>query len=53
MSWFDCTQCLNTDYQVDAIVTSVKPTGIFTLSGPLSVFIARKVWRLVVVIGPC
>ncbi|KAJ5591875.1 uncharacterized protein N7459_002244 [Penicillium hispanicum] len=29
---------------VDAIVTSVKPTGIFTLSGPLSVFIARKVW---------
>ncbi|KAJ5818154.1 DNA-directed RNA polymerase II 19 kDa polypeptide [Penicillium riverlandense] len=28
--------------QVDAIVTSVKPTGIFTLAGPLSVFIARK-----------
>ncbi|KAJ6172609.1 hypothetical protein N7470_001676 [Penicillium chermesinum] len=27
---------------VDAIVTSVKPTGIFTLAGPLSVFIARK-----------
>jgi DNA-directed RNA polymerase II subunit RPB7 len=24
-------------------VTSVKPTGIFTLAGPLSVFIARKV----------
>lgn len=31
--------------QVDAIVTSVKPTGIFTLAGPLSVFIARKVCR--------
>ncbi|KAG0154534.1 hypothetical protein PDIDSM_102 [Penicillium digitatum] len=28
--------------RVDAIVTSVKPTGIFTLAGPLSVFIARK-----------
>ncbi|KAL6230413.1 RNA polymerase Rpb7 [Aspergillus navahoensis] len=28
---------------VDALVTSVKPTGIFTLAGPLSVFIARKV----------
>lgn len=28
---------------MDAIVTSVKPTGIFTLAGPLSVFIARKV----------
>ncbi|KAL3478992.1 RNA polymerase Rpb7 [Aspergillus californicus] len=27
---------------VDALVTSVKPTGIFTLAGPLSVFIARK-----------
>ncbi|GAB1211637.1 hypothetical protein ATERTT37_000761 [Aspergillus terreus] len=27
---------------VDAIVTSVKPTGIFTLAGPLAVFIARK-----------
>lgn len=33
--------------QVDAIVTSVKPTGIFTLAGPLSVFIARKVWDCV------
>lgn len=31
-----------TGVQVDAIVTSVKPTGIFTLAGPLSVFIARK-----------
>lgn len=29
--------------QVDAIVTSVKPTGIFTLAGPLVVFVARKV----------
>lgn len=28
---------------VDAIVTSVKPAGLFTLAGPLSVFIARKV----------
>ncbi|BDD60186.1 hypothetical protein MAP00_005335 [Monascus purpureus] len=27
---------------VDAIVTSVKPTGIFTLAGPLVVFVARK-----------
>jgi DNA-directed RNA polymerase II subunit RPB7 len=27
---------------VDAIVSSVKPTGIFTYAGPLSVFIARK-----------
>ncbi|KAJ5085315.1 DNA-directed RNA polymerase II subunit rpb7 [Penicillium argentinense] len=27
---------------VDAIVTSVKATGIFTMAGPLSVFIARK-----------
>lgn len=33
--------------QVDAIVTSVKPTGIFTLSGPLVVFIARKVCWMV------
>lgn len=29
--------------QVDAIVTSVKPTGIFTMAGPLVIFIARKV----------
>lgn len=33
---------------VDAIVTSVKPTGIFTLAGPLSVFIARKVGLLAI-----
>lgn len=32
---------------MDAIVTSVKPTGIFTLAGPLSVFIARKVGALI------
>ena len=29
--------------QVDAIVTSVKSSGIFTLAGPLVVFVAKKV----------
>lgn len=48
-----CNCPLNSDhgFQVDAIVTSVKPTGIFTLAGPLSVFIARKVCRLFLISG--
>ena len=36
--------------QVDAMVTSVKPTGIFTLAGPLVVFIARKVCVCIILI---